>query len=344
MTERERAPNSNAENPMTVWLRERLTGPQGRKDWDRLVEASWNQIVETPVRTLMPPEQVQALVEVYLQADRMEELVRPVVETILPRVIQAHREDSAPIGRWVPDSARGAIERMVSRPGMVHEEWLRALFKQRVVEAVMADALYRGIRDFSTIMPRLVLSLMPTGRFAKLGGAGAIGKRVVEELERRIEPEIKTFLKGGTKRALLRAADFAVDHRDDSAALAFRKNVVQFVLSKSPQFHLHAVTDDVLEDLGPIARQVAKHVAAREETRTLVKQAITEVDRDYGDKAVGEVLREIGIDSSPDLKAWASATWPGVLQCIEAPGVRDWMDELVVELLEAHDQQRSTQS
>lgn len=334
----ERARQSDAGHPTGAWLRERLTGPQGRKDWDRLVESSWEQIVETPLRELVPPEEAQALADAYLQGDRLEELVRPVVEAVLPRVIRAYRDDTAPVGRWVPDSARGAIERMVSRPGLVHEDWIRALFKQRVVEAVMADALYRGIRDFSTIMPRLMLSLMPTNRFAKLGGAGAIGKRVVEELERRIEPEIKTFLEGGTKRALVRAADFAVEHRDDDAALAFRRNVVQFVLSKSPRFHVHAITDEMLEELGPIARKVAKHVASREETRTLVEQAIAEVDRDFGGKAVGDVLREIGIEETPDLKAWAAVTWPGLVRCIESPGVKAWMDELVVELLKAHDE------
>ena len=330
------------QHPMSLWLRERLTGPRGRQDWDRLVEASWEKIVATPLRVLVPPAEARALFEANRDPERMAEFVRPVVKTILPRIIERHRGDTAPVGRWVPDSARGAIERLVSRPGLVHEDWIRALFRQRVVEAVMADALYRGIRDFSTIMPRLILSLMPTGRFATLGGAGAIGKRVVEELEKRIEPEIKNFLKGGTKRALNRAADFAVEHSDDDAALAFRKNVVQFVLSKSPKFHTHAVTDEMLEELQPIAEMVAKHVAEREETQKLVEQAIAEVDKDFGDKPIGEILKELGIEQAPELKAWAAVTWPALVQCMEAPGVTAWMDELVVELLEEHARQNSS--
>jgi len=337
MTEAEENDASGAEpNPMGAWLRERLTGPQGREDWTRLVEASWQTITATPLRVLVPPDQARSLVEAHLTPEHLAELVRPVVEVVLPRVVEAHRDDPSPVGRWVPDAARGAIERMVSRPGLVHEDWIRALFRQRVVEAVMSDALYRGIRDFSTIMPRLMLSFMPAGRLSRISGAGSLGKRAVEELEKRIEPEIKVFLEGGTKRALLRAADFAVEHRDDDAALAFRRNVVQFVLTKSPRFHTHALTDEVLADVGPIAQMVAKHVATRDETRTLVDQAIAWVDETYGDKPVGDVLREIGIEHPPDLDAWAAVTWPGLVACMQAPDVQAWMDGLVDELLREH--------
>jgi hypothetical protein len=333
----EKTDGARAEHAMTAWLVERLTGPRGREDWNRVVEAGWQHCLATPLRSLVPPDDARTYALTHLDPDRMADLVGPVVRTLVPALVEHYRKDTAPLGRWVPDDARGAIERMVSRPGLVHEEWIRALFRQRVVEAVMADALYRGIRDFSTIMPRLVLSLMPTHRFAKLGGAGAIGKRIVEELERRIEPEIKVFLEGGTKRALARAADFAVDHSDDDAALAFRRNVVQFVLSKSPAFHAHAVSDDLLADLEPIARRVAKHMAGREESKRLVEDAIAEVDRAYGAMPLGEVLRAVGLEKEPDREAWAAVTWPAVLECAKAPDVRDWLDGLVRELLERHE-------
>lgn len=321
---------------MGAWLRERLTGPRGREDWDRMVEACWQHLLAIPLRALVPPQDARELVTTYLEPDRAADLVRPVVEHILPYVVGKRREDTAPLGRWVPDSARGAIERVVSRPNLVHEDWIRALFRQRVVEAVMADALYRGIRDFSTIMPRLMLSLLPTQRFAKLGTASAFGKRLVDELERRIEPEIKDFLKGGTKRALDRAADFAVEHRDDDAALAFRRNVVQFVLSKSPAFHAHPLSPDLLAAIPSIADQIARHVASREETKRLIDESLADIDRAWGDKPIGTVLEEIGVEQSPDLKAWAKVTWPTVVACLDAPEMKRWLDGLVTELLEEH--------
>ncbi|MCU0694386.1 MAG: hypothetical protein MUF54_23610, partial [Polyangiaceae bacterium] len=269
--------------------------------------------------------------------DRLTDLVRPVISAIVPAVVRQLREDRTPLGCWVPDGPRSAIERAVSRPNFVHEDWIRALFRQRAVEAVMADALYRGIRDFSTLMPRLMLSLMPVSRFSTLGSAGAFGKRVIEELEKRIEPEIKTFLQGGTKLALERAANFAVEHSDDEAALAFRRNVVHFVLSKAPAFHVHGLTPAFLRELEPVVEQIARHAATRGETRTLARDAITQVADTHGDKTVGQLLRELGVREQPPLREWAALAWPLVLAAWTSPAARMWVDGLVQELLEEHE-------
>ena len=326
------APSDKARH-LGAWLRKRLAGEEGRRDWERLVTSTWEHLEGVPLRTLAPPDAVERVMLAQIEPDRLCDFVRPIVGTILPQVVAHLREDKAALGRWVPDSSRNAIQKMVSRPGLVHEELIRALFKQKAVEAVMADALYRGIRDFSTIMPRLMLGMMPTGRFAKLGGAGALGKRIVEEVEKRIEPEIKSFLKGGTTRALDRAADFAVEHSDDEAALAFRRNVVTFVLSKSPSFHTHALTTELLEELAPIVEKVTRYVATRDETKTLTRESIQEVASKYGDKPIGELLKEIGVEGKPDLQGWAELTWPVIEQGLEAPGVASWMDGMVEELL-----------
>lgn len=321
-------------HPLTEWLMRRLTGPRGRQDWNRLVEAAWRHTSTIPLRTLMPTETLRDVVLAQLRPDRLPDFLRPITRSLLPRLLELHRNDDAPLGRWVPDTARGALERLASRPGLIHEDWIRALFRQRVAEAVMADALYRGIRDFSTIMPRLMLSLMPTQRFSRLGGATIIGKRIVEELEKKLEPEIKTFLEGGTKKALSRAADFAVEHKDDEAAKAFRRNIVQFVLSKSPSFHVQGVSEDMLADLEPIVTMITKHMATREETHRLAIHAIEEIDRVYGDMTLAEALRAVGYDSEPDHQAWASLTWPVLVECMKAPEIRVWLEELVRDFLE----------
>ena len=158
-------------HPLTEWLVRRLTGPRGRQDWNRLVEAAWRHTSTSPWRTLMPTETLRDVVLAQLRPDRLPDFLRPITRSRLPRLLELHRNDDAPLGRWVPDTARGALELLASRPGLIPEDWIRALFRQRVAEAVMADALYRAIRAFSTIMPRLMPSLMPTPRFSRLGGA-----------------------------------------------------------------------------------------------------------------------------------------------------------------------------
>jgi len=93
----------------------------------------------------------------------------------------------------------------------------------------------------------------------------------------------------------------------------------------------------MLADLEPIAQSVAKHMAGREESKRLVEETIAEVDRAYGAMPLGEALRAVGLEKQPDREAWAAVTWPAVVECANAPGVRDWLDSLVRELLERHE-------
>ncbi len=324
------------EHPMGAWLRQRLTGPKAKEEWSRLVAANWNQLTATPLGEVVAPQHVQKWIHSHLENDRLSEFVVPIVQRLLPSIIEQLRNDTAPVGRWVPDTAHAAINHMVSRRDLIHEDWIRALFREQVVEVLMADVLYCGIRDFSTVIPRLILNLMPTARFAKLGGAGSLGKKLVEDLEKRLEPEIKAFLKGGTKSALARAADYAVDHRDDDVAIGFRRNVVQFVLSQSPSFHVHAFGPELLEDLGPIVDLVARHVANREETRQLLDQAVEDLNKTWGQVSFGEALENWGMKQEPDLRLWAEATWPSVVKFFHGPVAVAMLDELVCEFLEEH--------
>jgi hypothetical protein len=322
-----------SQEPLKVWLRARVTGEAMRKDWPRLIEASWAQLMQTPLEQAMPRDAALALLDSYLQPDRIADMVRPGVRVILPAAVTQMRQDKQAAGRWVPEDAKVAMRRLASERGLVHEDWVRALFRQEAVEAVMADVLYRGIREFSTIMPRIFLRLLPTSRLPGFGGAGKMGKRVIDELEKLIEPEIKSFLSGGTQRALARAAEFAIDHIEDPSYVALRSNMVDFALSKSPSFHAQALTDDRLKSLEPIVESIAKQIASLDESRRIALEVFTAVTQDLEERPVRDVLDQIGIGSMPDFELWAAATWPAVQVYLSAPGVGSWLDGLVDELL-----------
>lgn len=321
-------------DPLKIWLQDRLTGDRARQDWRKLVEAAWNRLLTSTVDQVVPLEELVALVDGHLTRERISDLTRPVVREVIPMLIERMRADKHPLSRWVPDTAREGIRRMVSRPGLVHEEWVRAVFRQEAVEALMADALYRGIRDFSTIMPRLILGLLPTSRLPGMGGAGALGKRLLDELEQRIEPEIKAFLTGGTQRALTRAAEFAIKHLDDKSSISLRTNMVDFVLSKSPSFHAEAVPDELIADIEPIVEAVSRKIAEMPESRQIAREVIEAIMARHNNRTVADVLVELGITGRPDFDAWAAATWPSVRTYLGAPEIAGWLDGLVDELLE----------
>jgi len=338
----ERDPKGPDDEALTAelqgWLRERLAGEEGRKEWRRLIEAAWNHLRCATLDTIVQEQQAATLIESYLEPARIRDLILPGIRAVVPSVVARMRRDTEPLSRWVPQETQDEIKRMASAPGLVHDDWIRAVFKQEAVEAVMADALYRGLRDFSTILPRIILSLLPTSRLPGFGGAGAMGKRLLDEFEKRLEPEIKSFLTGGTQRALTRAAEFAIQKKDSPQSVKARTELIDFVLSHSASFHVQAITDERIASAEPIAEAIAERIAAREESKTVLREELDYFFRVNGGRPVGEILETIGIRSTPDFDAWAAATWPAVLTYLRVPETGAWLDGLVVELLKKREE------
>ena len=50
----------------------------------------------------------------------------------------------------------------------------RATLRGEAVDAVLNDLLYQVLKDFSTLIPRLMTKMPTIGRFSLIGGAGAL--------------------------------------------------------------------------------------------------------------------------------------------------------------------------
>lgn len=319
---------------LVTWLLGRLTGPTANEEWRGLVESVWGAIGGLPLRQLLPPDRVTALVEVHLDPDRLAELVRPMARAGLRDLVEQLRTYDEPTGRWVPPEAKAILDAIVERPGLVDESWVRTVLSEKAVEDILSDTLYRALRDFSTIIPRLIVRALPTGRFAKLGGAASLGQRIGDEIEKLIEPEIKRFTSSGSARALERAADFAVERVDAPASVELRRHVVEFILAKPPSFHVYPLDDALLEDLDQIAEHIARHAASAPQTRTRVEATIQRIADAHGDRTVDQITKDLGLTLAPPFDALAEATWPIVEQVLGTSPVRTWLAGVVEELLE----------
>ncbi len=314
-----------------AWLTERLTSDRAREDYTRLIEAGWDELRGRTVSDVLPRAAVDAWVTAHLTPERLAELVRPVTTVILADVVADLRAEHLALSHWVPPSAATRIEKLVMRPGAVDPEWMRAIFREKAVEAMLADTLTATIRDFSTIIPKLILNFMPKG--GALGLLGGVGNKVVEEVEKRIEPEIRNFLHSGTKKALDRAASFAIAHADDPLSVEARRNTVRFILGRTSAQHAKPIDDVVVKEIAVIADEIARHVAALPEARARVTAVLDRFYARYGGGTVGAALDAHGLTTRPPLAAIAEASWPAVKAIVAFPAVSVWRNALVDELL-----------
>jgi hypothetical protein len=316
-----------------TWLTTRLTSERARADFARVLEVAWGEFVARPVAEVLPRAGVDVVVDRYLTPERLAELVRPLATVIAQDVVSDLHDDTTRTGYWVPPSGQLRLERLAARPGVADPDFIRALFRERAIEAMLADTLTTTIREFSTMLPKLILSLMPKGPFGVLGGASAIGTKLVEEVERRLEPEIRSFLQVGTKKALERAATFAVAHTEDPSSVELRKNVVRFVLSRTAAEHSKPINEAVLTEVAALVDEIARHVATLPEARARVTKVLDRFYARYGDGTVQAALEAHGWTTPPPLDALAAAAWPAVCAVVVLPSVTDWRNALVDELL-----------
>lgn len=312
-------------------------GKRPREEWRQLWEATWDHLVVTRVDELIDPRAATALADRLLDPDLVAEVFGPIVGTVARAVVAELRADEQALERFLPTEAQEKLHRALARPGLVHPDVVRAVFRGDAVEAVLNDALYRALQDFSTLLPRLLMKISPMGRFGMLGGAGAFAEKLIGELEKLIEPEIKSFLAESTGRILERAAEFTIARLDEPASIEFRANLVRFIISKSPSFYLDAADETLVDELGEVVELSARHVAAMPELRADVHRWIERAFEYCADKTLGEVLQLGSSTARLPTDALAEASWHVFTTVLCSAQAQSWMDSLLDELLEEYE-------
>jgi hypothetical protein len=312
-------------------------GERPQEEWRQLWDATWDHLLATPVQDLVDPSTAKAVADRLLDPELITELVRPIVANVAPVVIAELRGDEQPVDRLLPPEAQAKLQESLARPGLVHPDWVRAMFRGEAAEAVLNDALYRALKDFSTLLPRLLVKVSPVGRFGMLGNAGAFAEKLIVELEKLIEPEIKSFLANSTERILERAAEFTIAKIDDPASIEFRATFLNFMFSKSPSFFLEAANDELIGDMGSVVEISARHLVETPEMQAGIHGWIDRVMDYSADKTLGEVLQIDGSGARPPIDALADATWPAFTNVLGSPQARAWMDRLLDELLDEYE-------
>ena len=306
-----------------AFLEARLGSDAAREDWIRAFRDGYAWALTLRVRDVIDPIALTDGVAKALSADSVKALFAPVGRDLHRRVLASMKSDESRLGDYVPAAARLAIDDLLERPDLVPERLVRNIFDQEAIEEAIRDTLYDGLVEFNESvnpffadwgLPAL-LKRMPIGGGAILKSMGAMRG----EFDKRLEPEIRKFLLGFSRKAKVKLADFFITKGGDPTSIELRKNVVSFLYAQSVKELLHGVDDAASRKAEIAAENIVLETLKRDQPRERIRAGLEDLLREAGDATFGEWLTKIGASSEPDLEAFANLLWPHVKRGIESP-------------------------
>ena len=317
------------------FLLTRLGSDAARSDWTKAFRDGYAWALGLRIRDVVDPVALTDGITKALTADSVKALFAPAARDIHRRVLASLKKDEARLGDYVPAPARLAIDDLLERHDLVPERLVRNIFDQEAIEEAIRDTLYDGLMEFNqTVNPFFadwglpaLLKRMPIGGGAILKSMGAMRG----EFDKRLEPEIRKFLLGFSRKAKGKLADFFVTKGGDPASIELRKNVVSFLYSQSMKELLAGVDDSASKKAEIATENIVLETLRRDEPRTRVREGVELFLKEHGDSTFGDWLKAAGATAQPDLDAWANLLWPHVQRTMQSPVARAFFEKVTAE-------------
>jgi hypothetical protein len=322
-----------------AFLLERLASDAAREDWTRAFRDGYAWALGLRIRDVVDPVALTDGITKALTADSVKALFAPAARDIHRRVLASLKKDDARLGDYVPAPARLAIDDLLERHDLVPERLVRNIFDQEAIEEAIRDTLYDGLMEFNqTVNPFFadwglpaLLKRMPIGGGAILKSKGSMRG----EYDKRLEPEIRKFLLGFSRKAKGKLADFFVEKGGDPKSIELRKNVVSFLYSQSMKELLAGVDDSASKKAEIATENIVLETLRRDEPRARVREGVDLFLKEHGDSTFGDWLEAAGATAQPDLDAWASLLWPHVQRTMQSPVARAFFEKITSEFYDS---------
>ncbi|MDB5219582.1 MAG: hypothetical protein JWO86_7509 [Myxococcaceae bacterium] len=318
-----------------AFLLARLGSDAAREDWVRGFHDGYAWALGLRVRDVVDPVALTDGVTKALTAESVKALFAPASRDIHRRVLASMKKDDGRLGDYVPAQARLAIDDLLERHDLVPERLVRNIFDQEAIEEAIRDTLYDGLKEFNeTVNPFFadwglpaLLKKLPIGGGTILKSMGAMRG----EFDKRLDPEIRKFLLGFSRKAKGKLADFFVDKGGDPKSIELRKNVVSFLYAQSLKELLAGVDDSASKKAEIATENIVLETLRREEPRKRIREGIELFLKDQGDATFGDWLKAAGATAEPELEAWANLLWPHVQRVMQSPVAQAFFEKLTNE-------------
>jgi hypothetical protein len=321
-----------------AFLQARLASPDAAASFRAGVAAAHEAILAARVGDVLDARAVALAADAALTGEAVERAARPLAKRLMPVVLAELRAEKGKVKDRLPAAARDRLDALLARPGVMPERLLREIAEQDVIDEIMRDVLYDGFKEFAEkVNPFTAEWGIPSvlKRMSVLGGTVSRALDSVRaELDRRMEPEIRRFLAGFSRRGLRRMVDVTIARADQPASIAVRRHLVAWVLEQE----IAALARSADEESLALAREIGLDVAAaefaRDEGRARRRALIEAAVEAAKDRTVSEALADLGVTLRLDveaLDALAAAAWPAVRTALQSPAMKAWLEGAVGE-------------
>lgn len=316
-----------------AFLAERLVDERARGDFIRSFAAGYDHVLSLPLRQLVEPKTLVAGIAAVLTDETVRGVALPIGREINRRVVTSLRSDESKLGDYVPARARKTIGELIARPDLLPPELVRKVFDDDLTEEIMRDVLYDALIEFNQSvnpffaewgLPALIKRFMPIGSGTVLKSMSAVRA----EFDKRLEPEIRKFLLGFSRKSKKKLADFLIASAGDPKQIALRQSIVAFFYEETLAQITQNIDDDARMNADEATEAIVLEVLRRERPRERLLAELEALVEQHGDDTVGAWLTRIGVSARPDLEKLAELVWPFVRVALESPPARAFYERV----------------
>ncbi len=320
-----------------AYLEARLVSAEAEAEWKKNLGPVVSDLLSTRVGDLASPTRLADAADALFTAEAVERTVRPLARHIVNIVLAELRTEKGTVSARVPAATKKRIDELLERPGLFPDRMVRAMIEEDAIEEVMRDTLYDALKEFSEKVNPFVAEWGLPALLKRLGPFG-MGKgldTMRADFEKRLDPEIRKFLLGMSRKSLHKMVELTIAKADEPRFVAVRKTLARWLLEQEIAT-LARGTDAEMVLLGQeIALDITAAELSRDGFRARRRALIEAALVDRKDRTLREVLAELGVDLVLDEGALAAASFPLVRSAFATPTVRAWLAGIVGEFYDA---------
>ena len=329
------------EDRLVALLKAYAASDKVRRQWPTILETGVQMLLARPLDEVVPPATFATAVDEVLTEDQLVSVARLstqlVLSSIVDEIMQTNEDpaEEAPLSAasWIPAEAQARLEAIVTRDGLVDEDWVDVVVAQAATRELFAETLIQGLDDFSELIPQLIQGFAPPAlsrlamRFQE--AAGGVTGRFKEEAKNRFEPEIRQFAHRATQSLLEGTAQSVKARLDEPSSKEARLNLFRHALSRPASSYASVFTPQTREDLEAALVATAKSESFRARVRAQLIQVYEELRAHPEGTSLQALITAHQIPFKPNYEAWADITWPAVQIFLQSSGVEQFWTELV---------------